>query len=264
MNSPVPQPTPLSVSGCTALVTGANQGIGFGFVEALLARGAGKVYATGRRPEALDAAVALDPQRVIAAELDIVVAEHRASVVAKASDVDLLINNAGIPGSDLGEERRFLSASTLDDARHVMEVDYWAQAEMCRAFAPGMIERGRGTIVNILSVGAMFCLPEYSTYCAAKAAAAIMTQGVRAELSEHRILVAGVYTGGVATRMSAKNHQEHMPPIDHANQVLDALEAGQEDIFAGARSDLIRDAVRSDPKAFERTHIERFLTAPMD
>lgn len=257
-------PAPLSVPGCTALVTGANQGIGLGFVEALLARGAKRVYATGRRPDALDPVVALDPDRVVAAELDIGNPEHRDAVAATATGVDLLINNAGIPGSEVGNERRFLSASNLDDARQVMEIDYWAQAEMCRAFAPGMVERGGGTIVNILSVGAMFCLPEYSTYCAAKAAAAIMTQGVRAELAPHRILVAGVYTGGVATRMSAKNQQEHMSPIDHANQVLDALERGEEDIFAGARADLIRDAVRGDPKAFERTHIERFLTAPMD
>lgn len=264
MANPVARPVPLSVSGCTALVTGANQGIGLGFVEALLARGAKKVYATGRRPETLEAVVSLDTARVTAAELDIGKADHRTAVAKRADDIDLLINNAGIPGSEHGEERRFLAAPNLDDARQVMEIDYWAQAEMCRAFAPAMIERGRGTIVNILSVGAMFCLPEYSTYCAAKAAAAIMTQGVRAELAPHRLLVAGVYTGGVATRMSAKNHQEHMSPIDHANQVLDALEAGEEDIFAGARADLIRDAVRSDPKAFERTHIERFHTAPMD
>ncbi|NBW89821.1 MAG: short-chain dehydrogenase, partial [Gammaproteobacteria bacterium] len=48
------------IKGCTAFVTGANQGIGKGFVEVLLDRGAAKVYAAARRPETLAPLVALD------------------------------------------------------------------------------------------------------------------------------------------------------------------------------------------------------------
>ncbi len=242
-----------------ALVTGANQGIGRGFVEVLLARGAQRIYATARRPETLDPLVALDPDRVIPAEVDINNPQQREAIGRQASDVTLLINNAGIAGSqERPEERRFLSARSLDDAREVMQTDYWAQAEMCRIFAPQMVQRGAGAIINILSIGALFCLPEYSSYCAAKAAAALMTKGVRAELWGTGVFVAGVFTGGVATRMSAQNPRSQMSPPDHAHQVLDALEAGVEDIFAGARADELRDAIFGDPKKFEHEHAERF------
>ena len=53
------------IEGCTAFVTGANQGIGKGFVEVLLERGARKIYAAARRPETLDSLMALDPARIV-------------------------------------------------------------------------------------------------------------------------------------------------------------------------------------------------------
>lgn len=248
----------MRVANAVALVTGSNQGIGRGFVEVLLERGVKRVYATARRTQTLEAVVALDPARVVAAQLDINDAEQRRTLGAQATDVNLLINNAGIPGSDDVKERRFLSATSLDDARAVMETDYWAQAEMCRIFAPMMVEQGQGAIINILSIGALFCLPEYASYCAAKSAAAIMTRGVRSELWGTGVFVAGVYTGGVDTRMSAKNPKSQMSPPDHARQVLDAMAAGVEDIFAGARVEQLRDAIFGDPKAFEHQHAERF------
>ena len=249
----------MQVKDSVALVTGSNQGIGRGFVEVLLERGARRIYATARRPETLDPLVALDPSRVIPAQLDINEADQRRALGEQANDVDLLINNAGIPGSqEEPKDRRFLSAKSLDDAREVMQTDYWAQAEMCRIFAPPMVARGAGAIINILSIGALFCLPEYASYCAAKAAAAVMTKGIRAELWGSGVFVAGVFTGGVDTRMSAQNPRSQMSPPDHAHQVLDAMEAGVEDIFAGARADELRDAIFGDPKKFEHDHAERF------
>ncbi len=254
----------MSLAGSIALVTGSNQGIGRGFVEVLLERGVERLYATARRPETLGDLVALDPVRVVALELDITNATQRAAVGERAADTTLLINNAGIPGSETSRERRFLSASSLDDARDVMETDYWGMAEMCRIFIPPMVQRGAGTIINILSIGALFCLPEYATYCAAKAAAAVLTQGLRAELAGSGVFIAGVFTAGVASRMSAKNPNPQMSPVDHANQVLDAVAAGEEDIFAGAGADELRDAIRKDPKAFEHMQIERFRSTAME
>ncbi len=250
------------VAGCTALVTGANQGIGKGFVEVLLERGADRVYATARRPETLPALVELDPARVVPLTLDVTSAVQRDAAAAIATDVTLLINNAGISGSETPEERRFLSATTLDDARQVMETDCFAQAEMSRAFIPLILANGGGALVNILSIGALFCLPEYSSYSAAKAAASVMTQGLRAELAHQNIFVAGVYTAGVDTRMGAKNNEPKVSPVVHARQVLDSVAEGEEDIFAGVRADEIRDLIRADPKAFERLRTERFHTDP--
>lgn len=252
-----------SADGARALVTGSNQGIGLGFVKVLLERGAAHVYATARRPETLEAVHALDPQRITTLTLDVTRADHREAAAKAAGDINFLINNAGIPGSDADEERRFLSASSLDDARLVMETDCFAQAEMCRLFVPILESNAPAAIITILSIGSLFCLPEYATYCAAKAAAAIMVKGVRTELARKDIFVAGVFTAGVDTRMSARNRKEKISPERHAHDVLDAVANGVEDIFAGTGAEEIRDAIKADDKAFERMHSERFHLNPM-
>ena len=248
--------------GCVALVTGANQGIGNGFVRVLLERGAKRVYATARRPETFADMVALDPDRVVPLELDVTNDVHRRAAAAAARDVTWLINNAGNPGSATPEERGFLSASSLNDAKRVMDTNCWSPVELARLFAPIIIANGGGAIVNILSVGALFSLPEYATYCASKAAAANMTQGLRAELDRDPVMVAGVYTGGVDT-MSAPAGSQAMSPFEHAHAVLDALARGETNISAGSGSAAIRRRVCEDPESFERERIERFYNNPV-
>lgn len=253
----------MKFDGCTALVTGSNQGIGRGFVEVLLRRGARRIYATARRPETLAALVALDPSRVIARTLDVCEPKDREAAAALARDVNVLINNAGIPGAKDPHERQFVAASSLTDARAVFETNFWAPAEMARAFAPALVANQPSTLINILSIGALFCLPEYASYCAAKSAAAIMTTGLRAELGHRGVHVAGVFTAAVDTRMAAPGDYPKSSPAEHAEEVLSAIEAGEEDIFAGKGADEMRDAIRADPKAFERSMIERYRTKPM-
>jgi len=145
----------------------------------------------------------------------------------------------------------------------VMETDCWAPVEMCRLFAPVIKANGGGSICNIVSIGALFCLPEVSSYSVAKAAFATATAGIRAELDRDPVLVAGVFTAGVKTRMSAKNLHPDCSPREHAEQVLAALEAGEEDIYAGDGAEALRDDIRRDPKAFERGLIERFYKDPL-
>lgn len=248
----------MKIAGSVALVTGANRGMGLGFVKVLLERGASKIYATGRDPDNLPDVVALDSERIIGLPLDINDAGQRRAVAEQAGDTSLLINNAGIPGSEDENERRLLRASNLDDAREVMETDCFSPIEMCRLFIPNMVERGTGGVINILSIGAIFCLPSHASYCAAKGAQAFMTMGLRADLDGTGVHIAGVYTGGVRTRMAAANTAVLVSPEDHAREVFDAFEAGERHIFAGARATDIRDAVLTDPAGFEQAQIERF------
>jgi NAD(P)-dependent dehydrogenase (short-subunit alcohol dehydrogenase family) len=263
--TPVTAPAPARASkvadskGCVALVTGSNTGIGLGFVKVLLARGARRVYATARRPETLDAVVALDPERIVALTLDVTNDAQRRQAAEKARDVTWLINNAGISGSDDPNERRFLKASTLEDARKVMETNYWAQTEMVRLFTPIILANQGGAIVQILSVGALYSVAPFGTYSASKFAARAMIAAVRAELSREPILAAGVFTGGVNTRMTQAGYTRGVSPEQHANQVLDALARGETDIFAGAGSRETYDALRTDPQAFERKNVDRWF-----
>lgn len=249
----------MKVMDSVALVTGAGQGIGRGFVEVLLERGAARIYATARQPAALEEVAALDPGRVVPLKLDVTDAADRAAAARQAHDVTLLVNNAGIPGSEDPSERRFLAAGSLDDARWVMETNCFAQAEMCRAFLPALLRGREGAIINILSIGAHFCTPAFATYSASKAAAAIMTQGIRAELMPQGILVCGVYTAGVDTRMSTGGDRPRVSPAEHARQVLTAAEAGVEDIYAGYGAAALHAEIMRDPKAAEQRRTAMFL-----
>jgi len=248
----------VKIEGSVALVTGSNRGIGLGFVKVLLERGASKVYATARDASNLPAVVDLDPSRITGFVLDIDDEAQRRSVAGQTSDTSLLINNAGVPGSENEDERRFLRASSLDDARRVMETDCFSPIEMCRLYLPNMVKRGEGGVINILSIGAIFCLPSHASYCAAKGAQAIMTMGLRADLDGTGVDIAGVYTGGVRTRMSARDIPTLLTPEEHARDVFDAFEAGERHIFAGLGAGEMRDTILADPGAFEQRQIERF------
>ena len=248
--------------GATVLITGANRGIGLGFVKVFLERGAKKVYATGRNPENLPAVKALDPGRVETLVLDVNNNEHRQAALAVATDVTWLINNAAIPGSFTKKERRILSSSSLADCKFVMQTNCWSPAELARLFTPTILENGGGAIANILSVGAWVCLPEFTSYSMSRSAAAIMTAGLRAELDKEPILVSGIFTGGVRTRAAPQGSGGGVSPEEHAREVLDKMARGDTDVFA-AGSEGIRQRILEDPYAFERNVIERFHTNPV-
>ena len=83
----------VTIKGSTALVTGGQRGLGKAFVSELLARGATKVYATARNPQASD-----DP-RIVPVALDVTDAASVAALAALAGDVSIVINNAGVGGA---------------------------------------------------------------------------------------------------------------------------------------------------------------------
>ena len=258
---PEPQKT-APVDGSVVLVTGSNRGVGLGFVEVLLERGAKRVYATARNPRNLPDVVALDPSRVVPLQLDVNNEEHRRAAAAQAKDVTWIINNAAYPGSRIPAERRIRSATTLDDSKLVMETNCWSPAELARLFIPIILSNGGGAIANVLSAASWFCLPEYSSYSLSKAAAMMMTNGLRAELDRDPILVASVFTGGVDTRASPAGTKGGISPNEHAHQVIDAMGRGDTDVYA-AGSKGMRELINADPEAFERGRIKRFYESPL-
>jgi len=250
-----------NVEGCVALVTGANRGVGLGFVEVLLERGAKRVYATGRNPNNLPAVVALDPKRVVPLVLDVNNQDHRRAAAEAATDLTWLINNAGYPGDATATERRILSSENLDDCKMVMETNCWSPAELARLFTPIILKNGGGAIANILSGASWFCLPEYTSYSMSKAAGMMMTAGLRAELDRDPILVASVFTGGVETR-TVPSSFTGASPKEHAREVLDAMARGDTDVYA-AGSRAMRGLITADPEAWERRRIDSFYNDPL-
>lgn len=233
----------MKIAGCVALVTGANRGIGKALVEALLARRAAKIYATtrdGASPFPGNAAV-------VPLALDTTRQDQVAAAAQAAADVTLLVNNAGV-----NFNTPLLKIAATDNARAEMEVNYFGNLAMCRAFAPVLARNGGGTIVNMLSILAHVNLPLMGSLCASKAAALSLTQGVRAELAAQATRVIGVLPGAVRTRMTEGVEVPKMEPHEVASAVIAAIEGDAEEIHPGEMATGVKAGLAADPKAVEK------------
>jgi NAD(P)-dependent dehydrogenase (short-subunit alcohol dehydrogenase family) len=232
------------IEGAVALVTGANRGIGRALTEALLTRGAQKVYATARNPEALRP---LRDERLVPLRLDVTDADQIRAAAAAASDVELVFNNAGVVlGSGIAE------STVLDQARREMEVNYFGPLQLVHRLAPTLARNGGGAVVNIGSVAGLTNVPFFPTYSASKAALHSLTQAARVLLGPQGTSVFGVYAGPVDTDMVRDLALPKTSPGKVAFAILNGIEAGQEDIFPDPFAmDFVR-LFESSPKASER------------
>ena len=234
----------MDISNTTALVTGANRGLGREMVRQLLAAGARKVYAAARDMAAVQDLVQANPGRVEALALDITNADQVAAAKARCADVNLLVNNAGI-----NRGQGFIAASSLVDAQAEMNTNYLGTLAMCRAFAPQL---AAGAIINVLSILAKVNLPAMGSLCASKAAALRMTEGVRAELAAQGTRVVAVMTGAVDTDMSRDFQGPKSSAAEVAQAVLAGLQRGDEEVYVGDMPGWINGALMQDPKGIER------------
>ena len=234
------------IEGSVALVTGANRGLGRAITEALLERGATKVYATARDPKTLNELAQQHGPRVVALRLDVTDADQVAEAARHAPDVDLLINNAA-----LLEPGELTSEAIVDVARREMEVNYLGPLRMLQRFADTLAQRG-GTIVNVNSGAALASAPILPTYSASKAALHSLTQASRALLAARGVTVYGVYSGPIDTDASKGLEIEKSSPQDSANGILDGVEASNEDIFPDPWAVAFGEQFNSSPKDAER------------
>ena len=211
----------MKVRESVAFVTGANRGIGLAFVRALLQAGARKVYAAAR-----------DPERIIHdavnhVRLDVTKPDTITAAARECTDVNLLINSAGI-----ALWTGFHSANPVEAARSEMETNYFGPLLLSRAFAPVLAENGGGAIINMLSILSWVTVPESGTYCASKAAAWALTNWLRTGLRGQGTHVVGVHAGPTDTDMASKLTLPKVEPTDVVRQALGALEAGRDEVLA--------------------------------
>lgn len=216
----------VSIKDKTVLITGANRGIGRSLAAQAVRLGAKKVYAAARNISSLGDLLKLDSAKVVAVQLDVTKADEIQAAAAKAKDVQVLINNAGV--ARMGG---FTGPADLAFARQELEVNYLGAYQMAAAFAPILKQNGGGAIVNVVSVAGLTNFPFAATYSASKAAAHSLTQGLRAELAAQGTLVCGVYPGPIDTDMAADVPMEKASPDHVAKEVFEAMAKGLEEIF---------------------------------
>ncbi len=219
----------------TALVTGANRGLGKRFAAQLVERGA-KVYAAARRPETIDL------PGVIPIQLDITDPESVARAASLAGDVNVLINNAGV------STKSSLLTGPMEDVRLEMETHYFGTLSVTRAFAPIIEANGGGSILNVLSVLSWWHAPTSGAYSAAKAAAWAMTDAVRQELAPRGVHVAALHVGYMDTDMAdfVPADQKTDPSVV-AKLALDGLFAGEPEILADDLSRAVKAQLSATP-----------------
>ncbi len=224
----------MRIDGCTALVTGANRGLGVAFARELLARGAAKVYCGAREP--FDTGDA----RLVPIVLDVTDQQQVDAAAASCTDVDLLVNNAGVMTLS-----PFVASESLDGARHEMAVNYFGTLAMTRAFAPVLEANGGGALVNMLSVASWFTPPASGSYGASKAAAWALTNGTRVELRHAGTLVTAVHAGFIDTDMAARVKVK-ISPESVAVATFDAVEQGLEEVLVDEQSRTVKAALPDD------------------
>lgn len=211
----------------TAIVTGASSGIGDAVVRALAERGI-TVHAVARRADRL-ARLAEDtgclPHVLDLTDTDALYA------ALEGIECDILVNNAG-----MGRSFDRLASASREDVDRVLSTNVLAATHVVRAVTPGMIERGRGHLVNIGSVAGLYPI-QSSLYGASKGAIHLMAQNLRIELKGTGVRCTEICPARVRTEFFQVANDDQavaaaafegfsvLEPIDIADAILYALEA---------------------------------------
>ncbi len=210
--------------GNVVLITGASSGIGKSCAEYMAGLGY-KVYGTSRKVqgnafEELDNGVTMVRMDVCSQES---VKETVESIISREGEIGIVVNNAGmgIAGAveDTSPQEVFLQ----------MDTNFFGVHRVIRQILPHMREKGRGLIINMSSVGALFPIPYQSMYVAAKAAVEGMTGSLRNELRPFGIKVSYVEpgdtkTGFTGSRVMTKDSREGSAYYEYCKKSVAVME----------------------------------------
>ncbi|HUR18273.1 MAG TPA: SDR family NAD(P)-dependent oxidoreductase [Acidimicrobiales bacterium] len=210
--------------GLSVMVTGASSGIGRETATALAGRGA-RVFAVARSADLLYD-LAGGHERITSLPADLTDDAERAAVVEAVGDIDVLVNNAGIGW--VGQVEEMPPAQV----RQLFELNVLALIDLTQRVIPGMLERGRGHVVNVASVASWVALPPLTVYSATKFAVQGFSEGLRREMSGRGVTVATINPGPVATRFGPRAQSGN-----RASQHMDGA------LMAGVPASLVARAV---------------------
>jgi uncharacterized protein len=181
----------VELDGSTALLTGATGGLGQAIAKALDAAGA-RVLLSGRRTELLEEVRARLGDSAVSLPADLAEPGAAAELAERAGDVDVLVANAGLPGSGR------LDGFTPDEIDRALDVNLRAPMQLTRALLPGMLERGRGHLVFVSSLSGKVASSGSSVYSATKFGLRGFAAGLREDLHLSEVNVTVVFPGFVS------------------------------------------------------------------
>jgi len=238
----------VAAEGKVILITGANRGIGKALARKALELGAKKVYATARDESKLADVKALDGERVVTLALDVTNQNQVSAAAQTASDVEIVINNAG-----MGTGAQLMADDVVEKSKLEMDANFYGPMRMGVAFAPILKANGGGAIANVLSVAGLVNFPFAPTYSTSKAAGHSLTQGQRAVLAGQNTLVCGIYPGPIDTDMTAGMTVEKGSTEEVADAVFEGLAQGTEEIFTDNMARELALGMKANAKTVEKS-----------
>jgi len=229
----------MKIAESTVLITGANRGIGLAFAQAVLARGARRVYAAARDPSQVTLS-GVTPLR-----LDVTSSAEVGAAARLAGDVDIVVNNAGIArfGSFLAEDAEAV-------LRQHLETNVLGLLRVSRAFAPVLARNGGGALLNVASVASWISNPLLANYAVSKAAAWSLSNGLRHDLQAQGTQVLTLHMGFVDTDLTRGIEMPKATPEAIVAQALDGLEAGAQEVLADELTQQVRRGLAADPAVY--------------
>jgi NAD(P)-dependent dehydrogenase (short-subunit alcohol dehydrogenase family) len=195
----------MALHGRSAIITGANQGLGFAIARRFVEVGA-NVLLAARDAERLRQAETelkqhIRPGQVVASHVgDVSRPEDCQAIVSKAVEtlpgLMILVNNAGVYGP-IGR----IEDNDWDEWVQALQINLCGTVLMCRSILPHLRQHGYGKIINLSGGGATSPLPRFSSYAASKAAVVRFTETLAEEAREHHIDVNAIAPGALNTRL---------------------------------------------------------------
>lgn len=229
------------------LITGASSGIGEGCARKFAMNGY-RLILNGRNIDKLNA-VKKELEENYQADIYLLPFDVRDRQAAKTAldslpaewkEIDILVNNAGLV---IGVDKEY--EGNLDEWDIVLDTDVKALLAMTRLVVPGMVERGRGHVINMGSIAGDYAYPGGSVYCAAKAAVKALSDGLRIDLVDTPVRVTNIKPGLVETNFSVVRFRGDKATADNVYKgirPLDGNDIAEVVYFAAAVPDHIQIA----------------------